>query len=302
MLVPLAQMIKYGSNAFLANKVSFINEIAQICESVGADIKDVINGMGLDPRIGSNYMQPGTGFGGPCLEKDLEALVELGNFFELESTFMKAILKRNERQIDLIRDKVIKELKFGSQAQYDSYKRKHHIKKGTQITVGGKKTTHKGKGKISKASAKKADKMAADMNAKLDALEKEMKKKKKNEGKLTEAQYKTISLKTTKGYKEAEKLQKQGWVVAHVGLFTIDMVKEGVKEGKLTEGRKVKYKKNDWKKYNQLVKKGKTVMIQTSFGDEFAWEDGSNYGVFGSESDGREIELSHDDIDQVEIF
>ena len=80
------------------------------------------------------------------------------------------------------------------------------------------------------------------------------------------------------------------------------MVKEGVKEGKLTEGRKVKYKKNDWKKYNQLVKKGNTVMIQTSFGDEFAWEDGSNYGVFGSESDGREIELSHDDIDQVEIF
>ena len=108
--LPAAQMIKYGSNAFLANKVSFINEIAQICESVGADIKDVINGMGLDPRIGSNYMQPGPGFGGPCLEKDLEALVELGNFFELESTFMKAILERNERQINLIRDKVVKEL------------------------------------------------------------------------------------------------------------------------------------------------------------------------------------------------
>ena len=75
-----------------------------------------------------------------------------------------------------------------------------------------------------------------------------------------------------------------------------------IKEGKLSEGRKFKYKKNDWKKYNQLVKKGKSVMIQTAFGDEFAWEDGSNYGVFGSESDGREIELSHDDIDQVEIF
>ena len=108
--LPSAQMIKYGSNAFLANKVSFVNEIAQICESVGADVKDVINGMGLDPRIGSNYMQPGPGFGGPCLEKDLEALVELGNFFELESTFMKAILERNERQINLIRDKVAKEL------------------------------------------------------------------------------------------------------------------------------------------------------------------------------------------------
>ena len=81
--------------------------------------------------------------------------------------------------------------------------------------------------------------------------------------------------------------------------------KQGIKkidEGKLSEGRKFKYKNNDFKKYNQLVKKGKSVMIQTAFGDEFAWEDGSNYGVFGSESDGREIELSHDDIDQIEVF
>ena len=64
--------------------------------------------------------------------------------------------------------------------------------------------------------------------------------------------------------------------------------KQGIKkidEGKLSEGRKFKYKKNDWKKYNQLVKKGKSVMIQTAFGDEFAWEDGSSHGVFGTESD-----------------
>ena len=108
--LPSAQMIKYGSNAFLANKVSFVNEMAQICESVGADVKDVISGMGLDPRIGTNYMQPGPGFGGPCLEKDLAALIELGKFFELESTFMKAILDRNERQVDLIRDKITKEI------------------------------------------------------------------------------------------------------------------------------------------------------------------------------------------------
>ncbi len=71
-------------------------------------------------------------------------------------------------------------------------------------------------------------------------------------------------------------------------------------EGNLTEGwKKKKYKKNDYKKYNKLVKRGKSVMVQTSFGDEFAWEDGSSHGVFGSESDGREIELSHDDIDIV---
>ena len=75
-----------------------------------------------------------------------------------------------------------------------------------------------------------------------------------------------------------------------------------VREGKLTEGKRVKYRKNDWKKYNQLVKKGKSVMVQTAFGDQFAWEDGSNYGVFASEESGREIELDHDDIDMVEIF
>ena len=108
--LPSAQMIKYGSNAFLANKVSFINEIAQICETVGANINDVIYGMGIDPRIGSNYMQPGPGFGGPCLEKDLMALIELGNFYDLESTFMKAILKRNERQVELVLDKIISEI------------------------------------------------------------------------------------------------------------------------------------------------------------------------------------------------
>ena len=109
--LPSAQMIKYGSNAFLANKISFINEIAQICETVGANVNDVIDGMGIDPRIGNNYMQPGPGFGGPCLEKDLLALVELGNHYNLEATFMKAILERNERQVELILNKIISEVK-----------------------------------------------------------------------------------------------------------------------------------------------------------------------------------------------
>ena len=69
---------------------------------------------------------------------------------------------------------------------------------------------------------------------------------------------------------------------------------------KLLEGwKKKKYKKNDYKKYNKLVKRGKSVMVQTAYGDEFAWEDGSSYGVFASEEDGREIELDHDDIDVV---
>ena len=70
----------------------------------------------------------------------------------------------------------------------------------------------------------------------------------------------------------------------------------------LTEAKRAKYKKNDWKKYNKLVKKGKSVMVQTAYGDHFAWEEGSRYGVFATEKSGREIELDHDDIDQVEIF
>ena len=69
----------------------------------------------------------------------------------------------------------------------------------------------------------------------------------------------------------------------------------------MSESKRVKYKKNDVNKYNKLVKKGKSVMVQTAYGDQFAWEDGSRHGVFASEEDGREIELSHDDIDIVMI-
>ena len=74
-----------------------------------------------------------------------------------------------------------------------------------------------------------------------------------------------------------------------------------VKEGKLTEAKTVKYKENDWKKINKLAKK-KDVMIQTAFGDEFKWEEGSRHGVFATEEDGREIELSHDDIDTLVVY
>jgi hypothetical protein len=69
----------------------------------------------------------------------------------------------------------------------------------------------------------------------------------------------------------------------------------------IKEGKTFKYKKNDWKKYNKLAKK-KEVMVQTAFGDLFAWEEGSSYGIFATDEDGREIELDHDDIDSVEIF
>ena len=88
-------------------------------------------------------------------------------------------MKLTSETLKEIINEVITELKFGSKAQYDAYKKKHKIKAGTTIDIDGKKSKEKGKGKISKAAAKKADKFAADQNAKLDAAEKAEKKKKK---------------------------------------------------------------------------------------------------------------------------
>jgi UDPglucose 6-dehydrogenase len=75
---PTAEMIKYASNAFLYTKISFINEIAMLCERVGADVQTVAKGMGLDQRIGSKFLHAGPGFGGSCFPKDLAALVQMG--------------------------------------------------------------------------------------------------------------------------------------------------------------------------------------------------------------------------------
>src|SRR3970282_2441464 len=85
--VPSAEMIKYASNAFLAAKISFVNAIANGCELAGADVIQVIKGLGLDPRIGPAFLQAGLGFGGACLPKDMESLVQtaatLGYDFQL---------------------------------------------------------------------------------------------------------------------------------------------------------------------------------------------------------------------------
>ncbi|MEO0171440.1 MAG: nucleotide sugar dehydrogenase, partial [candidate division WOR-3 bacterium] len=93
-----AQLIKYASNAFLAARVSFINEIAAICEAMGADVFAVAEGMGLDPRIGRQYLQPGPGYGGPCLPKDLMALIRMAEENHYGAEFLEVIHKRNEAQ------------------------------------------------------------------------------------------------------------------------------------------------------------------------------------------------------------
>lgn len=93
-----AEMIKYASNAFLATKISFINEIANMCDLLGADVRDVAKGMGMDKRIGSKFLHPGPGFGGSCFPKDVKALAALARRNDYEMKLTDAVLEVNERQ------------------------------------------------------------------------------------------------------------------------------------------------------------------------------------------------------------
>ena len=101
-----AEMIKYASNAFLATKVSFINEISGLCELLGADVHDVAKGMGMDVRIGSKFLHPGPGFGGSCFPKDAQALVALGRSVNYDVRIVEAALRVNECQKDSIIDRI----------------------------------------------------------------------------------------------------------------------------------------------------------------------------------------------------
>ncbi len=93
-----AELIKYASNAFLATKISFINEIANFCEKVGADVTLVAKGMGLDPRIGPKFLNPGPGFGGSCLPKDVKALINQGKQLSSSFKILEAVIEVNEKQ------------------------------------------------------------------------------------------------------------------------------------------------------------------------------------------------------------
>jgi UDPglucose 6-dehydrogenase len=93
-----AEMVKYVSNAMLANRVSFMNEIALICDQSGADIDHVRAGVGSDPRIGSDFLYAGCGFGGSCFPKDVNALIDIANKNEINPLILKAIIDRNTYQ------------------------------------------------------------------------------------------------------------------------------------------------------------------------------------------------------------
>ncbi|MGC8971885.1 MAG: UDP-glucose dehydrogenase family protein [bacterium] len=89
-----AQIIKYASNAFLAARISFINEIADICDHIGVNISDVIEGMKYDKRIGGEYLSPGIGFGGPCLIKDLSAFIKMAEKYGYKAKYLSSILDK----------------------------------------------------------------------------------------------------------------------------------------------------------------------------------------------------------------
>ncbi|MFA7572949.1 MAG: UDP-glucose/GDP-mannose dehydrogenase family protein, partial [Lutispora sp.] len=105
--VETAEMIKYASNAFLAMKITFINEIAELCEKVGANVKDVALAMGKDPRIGPYFLKPGPGYGGSCFPKDTKALVKMGKDFDAPITLIEQTIIANEIQ----KQKVVKKIK-----------------------------------------------------------------------------------------------------------------------------------------------------------------------------------------------
>jgi len=101
-----AETIKYAANAFLATKLSFINAIAAICEGVGADIDDVVVGMGSDKRIGEAFLRPGPGWGGSCFPKDSRALIKIAEQAGYDFDLLKGVISVNNQQFDRVADKV----------------------------------------------------------------------------------------------------------------------------------------------------------------------------------------------------
>jgi UDPglucose 6-dehydrogenase len=104
--VETAEMIKYASNAFLAVKISFVNEVANLCEHTGADVHLVAKAMGLDKRIGSKFLHPGPGYGGSCFPKDTRALAALGERHGVRLELVEAAIRTNARQREIVMQKI----------------------------------------------------------------------------------------------------------------------------------------------------------------------------------------------------
>ncbi|MCH2376970.1 MAG: UDP-glucose 6-dehydrogenase [Alphaproteobacteria bacterium] len=103
-----AELIKYASNAFLATKISYINELANLCEKTGVNIEDVSLGIGLDKRIGSRFLRAGPAFGGSCFPKDTKAITVTGDLFKTDLSIIKSVIKSNEKRRILLSKRVKK--------------------------------------------------------------------------------------------------------------------------------------------------------------------------------------------------
>lgn len=101
-----AEMIKYAANAFLATKISFINEISNICEKLGANVEDVAFGMGQDGRIGSQFLNAGIGYGGSCFPKDTKALVQIAGNVKYDFELLKGVIRVNQKQQEVLFEKL----------------------------------------------------------------------------------------------------------------------------------------------------------------------------------------------------
>ena len=103
-----AELIKYASNSFLATKITFINEIANLCEKTGINIEDISIGMGLDKRIGSRFLRAGPAYGGSCFPKDTKAIISTADKFKTNLSVIKSVIKSNENRSKLLLERVYK--------------------------------------------------------------------------------------------------------------------------------------------------------------------------------------------------
>ena len=101
-----AELIKYASNAFLATKITFINEIANLCEKTGINVEDISIGMGLDKRIGSRFLRAGPAYGGSCFPKDTKAIISTGEKFKINLSVIKSVIKSNENRNKILLDRI----------------------------------------------------------------------------------------------------------------------------------------------------------------------------------------------------
>ena len=106
-----SELIKYASNAFLATKITFINEIANLCEKTNINVEDISIGMGLDKRIGSRFLRAGPAYGGSCFPKDTKAIVTTGNKFKINLSLIKSVIKSNQKRSLLLLNKINEILK-----------------------------------------------------------------------------------------------------------------------------------------------------------------------------------------------